>query len=83
MLTSQDTIATTVDDFYKELFGSAPEREFTLNMEELSLPARNLAHLEAPFCYEEVEKIIKGMPTDKAPGPDGFTGRFYASCCIS
>lgn len=41
---------------------------------------RNLVHLEAPFSAEEVEKIVKGMPLDKAPGPDGFTGRFYASC---
>lgn len=29
---------------------------------------------------EEVEKTIKSMPMDKAPGPDGFTGRFFATC---
>lgn len=26
------------------------------------------------------EKTIKSMPLDKAPGPDGFTGRFFISC---
>ena len=39
-----------------------------------------MSNLEAPFLPEEVEKIIKSMPLDKAPGPDGFTGRFYATC---
>ena len=24
--------------------------------------------------------MIKDMPPDRAPGPDGFTGRFYAKC---
>lgn len=28
-----------------------------------------------------MEKVIKSMPLDKAPGPDGFTGRF-ASCWL-
>lgn len=46
----------------------------------LGLEARDLTHLEVPFTIEEVEKTVKGMPLDKAPGPDGFTGRFYASC---
>lgn len=24
--------------------------------------------------------MVKSMPMDKAPGPDGFTGRFFATC---
>lgn len=80
VLSSQDEIAAEVDSYYSRLFGSAPERAFALNMDSLGLPVRDLAHLEAPFTYEEVEKVVKGMPLDKAPGPGGFTGRFYASC---
>jgi hypothetical protein len=33
-----------------------------------------------PFSEREVEDIIKRLPADKAPGPDGFTGRFYKVC---
>jgi hypothetical protein len=36
--------------------------------------------LDAPITEEEVWNTIKKLPKDKAPGPDGFTGRFYRDC---
>lgn len=33
-----------------------------------------------PISEDEVWSVIKDMALDKAPGPDGFTGRFYKSC---
>jgi hypothetical protein len=38
------------------------------------------AQLEAPFSKDEVWETIKCLPSNKAPGPDGFTGRFYKAC---
>jgi hypothetical protein len=40
----------------------------------------DLSVLDAPFTEEEVWATIKALPADRAPGPDGFTGRFYKSC---
>jgi hypothetical protein len=40
----------------------------------------DLSDLECPFSEREVLDTIACLPSDKAPGPDGFTGRFYKSC---
>ena len=34
----------------------------------------NLAHLDDQFTVDEIEKVVKEFPADKAPGPDGFNG---------
>lgn len=36
--------------------------------------------LDNPITEEEVWDTIKRLPADKAPGPDGYTGKFYKSC---
>jgi hypothetical protein len=37
----------------------------------------NLDHLCLPFGQEEIENIILDLPSDKAPGPDGFNNLFF------
>jgi hypothetical protein len=41
---------------------------------------RDLSDLEMPFSLEELKKAVFSLPAEKAPGPDGFIGRFYRSC---
>lgn len=40
----------------------------------------NLDSLVAPILKDEIDRVIKHMPTDKAPGPDGFNVLFMKKC---
>lgn len=55
-------------------------RTKALNWQELGYTPHNLEDLDAPFTQEEIGSIIKEMPAEKAPGPDGFIGLFYKKC---
>ena len=41
-----------------------------LNQEEIE-------NINRPITITESETVIKNIPTNKSPGPDGFTGEFY------
>ena len=49
-------------------------------LEFYSLPKLNqeeIGKLNRPITRNEIEDFIKPLPTNKSPGPDGFTGEFY------
>ena len=49
-------------------------------LESYSLPKVNQEEtdqLNRPITRNEIEEVIKTLPTNKSPGPDGFTGKFY------
>ncbi|WVZ76691.1 hypothetical protein U9M48_024644, partial [Paspalum notatum var. saurae] len=56
------------------------ERDFTLDLSAFHHQQRDLSFLDDAFTLQEVWSTIKNMPLDKAPGTDGFTGRFYRCC---
>jgi hypothetical protein len=33
-----------------------------------------------PFFRDEIDDIVKNMPTNKSPGLDGFNGAFLKKC---
>ena len=49
-------------------------------LESYSLPKLNQEEtdqLNRPITRDEIEYVIKTLPTNKSPGPDGFTGELY------
>jgi hypothetical protein len=83
VLTSHDDKAGAFDEFYNSLLGFQEDRDTTIDLDALGVPSYDLAALDVPFSKEEVWETTKRLPSDRAPGPDGFTGRFYKSRCLS
>jgi hypothetical protein len=77
IVTEQDHKLDAFMNAYMELLRKVQNRQFSLNMEFLHLPRLDLSDLEVIFTEEEVWKVIKEMPQDRAPGPDCFIGIFY------
>ena len=49
-------------------------------LEKYNLPRLNQDEIEemnGHITRTEIETVIKKLPTNKSPGPDGFTGEFY------
>ena len=49
-------------------------------LEKYNLPRLNQDEIEKmnrPITRTEIETVIKKLPTNNSPGPDGFTGEFY------
>ena len=36
-----------------------------------------LENINRPIISNEIKTIIKNLPTNRSPGPDGFTGEFH------
>ena len=49
-------------------------------LEKFNLPKLNQKDIESmknPVTSTEIEAVIKNLPKNKSPRPDGFTGEFY------
>jgi hypothetical protein len=41
------------------------------------LNQKDINHLNSPTTRNEIEAVIKSLPTKKSPGPDGSIIKFY------
>ena len=49
-------------------------------LEKYNLPKlyqEEIENLKRPIISMEIETVILNLPTNKSPGPNGFTGEFY------
>ena len=55
-------------------------KEMDKFLEKYNFPKQNqeeIENLNRPITSTEIKTIIRNLPTNKSPGPDGFTAEFY------
>uniref|UniRef100_A0A4X1TH30 RNA-directed DNA polymerase n=1 Tax=Sus scrofa TaxID=9823 RepID=A0A4X1TH30_PIG len=75
-------IQRIIRDYYMQLYANKMENleEMDKFLEKYNLPRLNQDEIEkmnGPITRTEIETVIKKLPTNKSPRPDGFTGKFY------
>ncbi|XP_073357834.1 uncharacterized protein [Aegilops tauschii subsp. strangulata] len=79
-ITEHHEKASAARDHFTESIGRLRQRSCTLNWEELHLREIDMSGFDLPFTEPEVWAAVLASPAEKAPGPDGFTGRFFRAC---
>ena len=68
-------------DYYKQLYANKMDNleemgKFLEKHNLLRLNQEEIENMNRPITSTEIETVIKNLPTNKSPGPDGFTGEF-------
>ena len=80
--TDNTEIQRIIRNYYQPLYANKMDNleEMDKFLENYNLPKLNQEEIENPnktSISMEIETVIKNLPTNKSPGPDGFTGDFY------
>ena len=63
---------------YADIFDNLEEIDIFLETQSLpKLNQEEIDQLNRSITSNEIEYVIKTLPTNKSPGPDGFTGEFH------
>ena len=78
----------TMRELYEQLYANKFDNleEMDKFLETYSLSKKNqeeMDQLNRPITRNEIEYVIKTLPTNKCLGPDGFTGEFYQKYRVS
>jgi exonuclease III len=65
---------------FKCRLGSSDFSDIGFDLSELLTTNEQLQGLDYPFSKLKIDSIIKLLPSDKSPGPDGFNSNFIKKC---
>ena len=85
--TDNRVIQRIIRDYYQQLYANKMDNveEMDKFLEKDNFPKLNqeeIENLNRPITNMEIETVIRSLPANKSPGPDGFTVEFYSAFCF-
>jgi hypothetical protein len=65
---------------FKQRLGTSSSSPSIFYLSNLVQAHANTSALVEPFSPEEIDLVVKALPSDKSPGPDGFNTDFVKKC---
>ena len=80
--TDNSEIQRIIRDYYRQLYANKMDNLEKMDtfLEKHNFPKLNqeeIEDLKRPMTSIEIETVIRNLPANKSPGPDGFTAEFY------
>ena len=75
-VSAEQAKSNVIFDYFNSILGAPFSRSHSIRLDDL-LPQLDLSGMDSCFSEQEIWETINAMPSDRAPGPDGFTGLFY------
>ena len=79
-LTTHEDKENVILEHFSKTLGRPPLRQLDFNWMVVDPSTHALEDLDLPFSELEIKEAIDDMPSEKAPGPDGFSIAFFQSC---
>ena len=75
-------IQRIIRDYYQQLYANKMDNfeEMDKFLEKYNFPKLNQEEIEdlnRPMRSKDIKTVIRNLPANKTPGPDGFTAEFY------
>ena len=82
IITDNTEIQRILKDYYQQLYANTMDNleEMDKFLEKYNFPKlsqEEIEDLNRPITSMEIKTVIKNLPTNKSPGPDGFRAEFY------
>lgn len=79
-LTSHEDQAEHLWLSFKDRLGSSDFDFIRFNLSHVLCSSEDLDFLQDQFSASEIDLVVKNLPSDKSPGPDGFNTDFIKRC---
>ena len=80
--TDNTQIQRITRDYYQQFYANKMDNleEMDKFLEKYNFPKLNQEEIEdlnKPITSKEIQTVVRNLPANKSPGPDGFTAEFY------